>query len=84
MLDVTRKALEKALANGSRKGELRISDPYELPQEGFENSFSSLWSRAEGMTEIGPWFFSNKECTRFAFLTTNESIVTYVLKQKGE
>ncbi|QGJ89088.1 hypothetical protein PBI_UNTOUCHABLE_43 [Gordonia phage Untouchable] len=84
MLDVTKQALDKALSNGSQRERVSVQDVQELNEESFANRFCSLWSRAEPFPTIGPWFFSNKECTRFAFLSTNEVVATFVLKQKGE
>lgn len=80
MLDVTKEALDKALKNGSQRENLNILEPNELNVSSFEDRFCALWERAERTPLIGPWFFSNKECTRFAFLSTNETIATFKLK----
>ncbi|WNT45119.1 hypothetical protein SEA_OLGASCLOVER_43 [Gordonia phage OlgasClover] len=80
MLDVTKEALDKALANGSQRAYIKILDVQELNISAFEDRFCAFWERAEKFPAIGPWFFSNKECTRFAFLTTNETIATFMLK----
>ncbi|WNM72424.1 hypothetical protein SEA_MOSSY_45 [Gordonia phage Mossy] len=82
MLDVTRDALNKALSNGSHREHLNILEPHELKPQAFENHFCSLWARGELTPTIGPWFFANKECTRFAFLTTNETIATFTLMEE--